>query len=145
MSNRGFFGVAIFQPKCEPNLGTTLRNAFCFDAAFIATIGHRYHRQITDTPKTPRHIPLFHYDTMEDFLAHRPHDCEIVRVEVDGKTTLGEFTHKPRAIYLFGGEDRSVPLGVGERSLRMETRACLNLAVATGIVMHDRTVKGVKT
>ena len=141
---RGYYGIALYQPKCEPNMGTTLRNAFCFGAAFIATIGARYHRQITDTPGTPNHVPLFHYDTLDDFLKHRPHDCEIVRVEVDGKTDLPRFTHLPRAVYVFGGEDRSVPKHVGERSIRMETRECLNLAVTTGIVMYDRSAKGVR-
>ena len=141
---RGYYGIAVYQPKCEPNLGTMLRSAHNFGAAFIALIGARYRKQVTDTTDATRHVPLFAYEDMDDFLAHRTRDCGLGRCEGDGRTALPAFTHHPRAIYLFGGEDKSVPAGVGERGLRIETPYCLNLAVAASVVMYDRSAKGVK-
>lgn len=141
--SRGYYGIAVYQPKTEANLGGILRNAHAFGASFVALIGARYRKQATDTSHAGRHIPIFQYADMDAFLMNRPYDCEIVRCEVDGKTSLPEFTHKPRAIYLFGGEDRTVPVAVGERGVRIESRYCLNLATSTGIVMYDRHAKGV--
>jgi tRNA(Leu) C34 or U34 (ribose-2'-O)-methylase TrmL len=144
MANRGYYGIAVFQPKTEENFGGILRSAHAFGASFIALIGARYRKQATDTSHAARHLPIFHYPDMETFIANRPHDCEIVRCEVDGRTPLPEFTHKPRSIYLFGGEDRTIPQDVGERGVHIDTAYCLNLASTASIVMYDRAAKGVR-
>jgi tRNA(Leu) C34 or U34 (ribose-2'-O)-methylase TrmL len=141
--DRGYFGVAVWQPKTPANFGGILRNAHAFGAAFVTLIGERYQKAATDTPHAARHLPLYKYDTLDEFLANRPHDCEIVRVEVDGAKTLPEFTHLERAIYLFGGEDKTLPKTVGERGVRVDS-GCLNLATATGVVLYDRHAKGVR-
>ena len=139
--SHGYFGIAVYKPKTWDNWGGILRNAHAFGAAFVSLIGHRYRQNPTDTSKAARHLPVFVHETLEQFMEHQPHDCEIVRVEVDGGKALQEFTHLPRAIYLFGGEDQSVPTWAGNRSVRIETRNCLNLATTTGIVMFDRTAR----
>lgn len=139
----GFYGVALYEPKTIVNLGGILRNAHAFGAAFVSIIGGRYRRESSDVSRAEWHLPIYEFEDMESFLAARPRGCEIVRVEVDGEKQLPEFTHRGRAIYLFGGEDRSVPKGVGERSVRLETSICLNLATTTGIVMYDRSARGV--
>src|SRR5258706_12916607 len=69
---RGYFGVALWHPKHSVNLGTLLRSAHIFGAAFVCTIGERYRNQASDTIKTPRHTPLFHFADEQDFWIHIP-------------------------------------------------------------------------
>jgi tRNA(Leu) C34 or U34 (ribose-2'-O)-methylase TrmL len=143
---RGFIGIALYEPKFEDNLGTIFRSAMDFDIDFIMTIGHRYKKQPTDTTMAYKHIPLFHFKDTKDFLAHIPQDCELISVEVDGAEQLETFTHPERAIYILGGEDRSVPKSLQEKgkSIKIATRFCLNLAVCASIVMYDRNCKALK-
>lgn len=79
---RGYYGIALYEPKTIENLGTILRSAHNFDADFICTIGERYKKQNTDTTDAQKHIPLFHYDTLEEFLKAMPKNCTIVRCVV---------------------------------------------------------------
>ena len=141
---RGFFGVVFFEPKYEENLGTALRSAHCFGADFIGIIGARFRAQASDTTRTERHVPIFEYKDMEDFLAHVPAGCGVVAVECDGELSLEKFDHPERVIYVLGGEDRSVPADIKKR-IRFETSHCLNMAVAASIVLYDRNAKKIKT
>ena len=139
---RGYFGVALWQPKTTENLGGVMRNAHAFGASFVVLIGARYRKQASDTPHATKHLPLWEFETLDDFVVLRPMDCEIVRVETDGSKSLPKFTHLDRAVYLFGGEDRTLPTGIGERSVRIDC-GCLNLATVTGVVLYDRHAKRV--
>ena len=144
LSNRGYYGIALYQPKTEENWGTVMRSAHNFRADFIATIGERYRRQRSDTTDTARHTPVFHYDTLEDFVAYMSTECSLVAVEVTGDYLLPTFCHPEKAVYLFGGEDRSLPLSLlpsGTLTVRIDTNYCLNLAVCASIVMYDRHSK----
>ena len=64
----------------------------------------------------------------------------IVTIEVDGDMPLRRFVHPQSAVYLFGGEDRTVPRMKGPR-VHIESRLCLNLGMATTLVMYDRARK----
>lgn len=139
---RGYFGVATWQMKNIINMGGIHRSASAFDASLLCLIGHRFKQAPTDTTKASRHIPVFIYPDLDTFIANRPHDCLIVRCEVDGEAALPDFTHPDRAIYLFGGEDKTLPKGVGERSVSIPTHSCLNLASAATVVLYDRIAKG---
>lgn len=57
MNNRGYFGVGIYHTKTEQNVGTLMRSAQCFGAAFVFTIGKRYHRQSSDTMNAMNALP----------------------------------------------------------------------------------------
>lgn len=46
---RGYFGVAVYRPKTEANIGTLWRSATAYGAAFLATVGQRHQRQASDT------------------------------------------------------------------------------------------------
>lgn len=144
--NRGYYGVALFEPKTDQNLGTILRSCLNFDAGFIYTIGNRYQHQGSDTVKASRHVPLTHFADTAAFLAHLPKDAELVCIEVDGEEALETFVHPERAIYVFGGEDRSVSEEIKShgRTLRIDTNQCLNLAVAASVVMYDRRAKAAR-
>lgn len=137
---RGYYGIALWEPKIQHNLGTILRSAHCFGANFVCTIGNRYRRQSTDTSRASKHVPLFHYEDWEDFKKHMPEKTPIIALEVDGKRNLNNFCHPERAIYLFGGEDRTLPENLinKEFTVKIPTAHCLNLASAASIVIYDR-------
>ena len=139
---RGYCGIALYNPKTSFNIGTCLRNCMCFGADFISIIGPRYQKfkhQAGDTLKTWRHIPVYEHLTFEDFYTHIPHDCQLVSVEVDGEN-IKTYIHPQRVIYLFGPEDGTLPKLPGKR-IKLDTRFCLNLAVTTGIILFDRQTK----
>jgi tRNA G18 (ribose-2'-O)-methylase SpoU len=146
---RGYYGVGVYNMKAGINYGTLFRSAACFDADFICLIGRRFEQQCSDTVKTQRHIPLFESKDADDFLAHRPHDCALVGVEVvAGARNICDVAHPERALYLLGPEDGSLPrplLDKCQMVIRIPTRYCLNVAVAGSIVLYDRRVKAEAT
>src|SRR4030095_12131863 len=105
MMTRGFFGIGIYHPKTEHNVGTLWRTANLYGASFIFTIGRRYHRQASDTMATHLHTPLFHYDSVEDLKANLPWSTPLVGIELDPRAeSLADFQHPMRAAYLLGAE-----------------------------------------
>lgn len=142
---RGYFGIGIFNGKNADNLGTLWRSAHILGADFIFTIGKRYTMQCTDTTKARKHIPMFHYDSWEDFLAHTPNDCPVCAVELDDRAeSLPQYKHPERCVYLLGAEDFGIPRPVLDRCrdvVQIPGRFCYNVAVAGSIVMYDRLFK----
>ena len=143
---RGYFGIGIYRPKTEMNIGTLWRSAFLFGASFIFVIGKRYRKQPNDTPNTELHVPLFEYKDWEDFLEHVPHKCEVVCIEMaESSTNLIEASHHERAIYVLGAEDKGIPEEYleGHQVLTIPTIKpfSLNVATAGSIVMYDRISK----
>jgi len=141
--NRGFFGIGVYHIKSEANLGTLFRSAQCFGADFIYTIGRRYKEQASDTMKSRLHMPLYHYNTLEDMRDHLPHGCRIVGVELDDRAwKVGHYVHPERCVYLLGAEDHGIP----PKQLEMchdiiqipGASRCLNVSAAGSIVLFDR-------
>ena len=145
--SRGYFAIGIYQGKTESNVGTLWRTASLYDAAFVFTVGARYKRQASDTPKTPLHTPLFHFDTVADLVEHLPWSCPLIGVELDDRArSLASHSHAERCAYLLGAEDNGLPDDVLARChsvLQIETvrPQSLNVAVAGSIILHDRHVK----
>lgn len=142
--NRGYFGIGIWQPKSEVNVGGLWRSAQAFGADFIFTVGHRYYRQPADTTACLRHIPLFEYKDLLDMTHHMPRDSQLVPVETNGKCELPRAVHPERAVYLLGAEDYGLPEDLMERcslSLKIDTQRCLNVATTGSIVLYDRMAK----
>lgn len=143
-TGRGFFGVAVYQPKTAANIGTLWRTATAYGAAFLATVGHRYQRQPSDTCNSVVHIPLHHYATIADLLEHLPHSCPLVGVELaDGAVSLDGFTHPIRALYLLGAEDYGLPSKALQQCHQVVqipslTCASLNVSVAGALVLWER-------
>ena len=141
---RGYFGIGIFNPKIEMNIGTLWRSAYQLGAAFIFTIGRRYKRQPSDIPKTWRHIPLFEYKDWQAFVRARPYSCPVVGIEIgDGNRPLATFRHPERSIYLLGAEDYGLPPAIQaecQHLIQIESirRASFNVAVAGSLVMYSR-------
>jgi tRNA G18 (ribose-2'-O)-methylase SpoU len=142
----GYFGIGILHAKTEVNVGTLWRSAAILGASFIFTIGRRYKKQASDTLEAWRHIPLFHYDTFDQFYENLPHDCQLIGVELDPTSVpVAEFKHPKRAVYLLGAEDNGLTREAIDRShklVQLPGEHCLNVAVAGSLIMYDRlTVK----
>ena len=136
---RGYYGIAFWQPKWEGNIGTAIRSAHCFGVDFLAVIGKRYKKTPQDTMATQRHIPIYEYTDIDDFLKHIPVDCELITVEVDGED-IKNFVHPESAIYLIGGEDRTLP-GLDYPRISFPTSHCLNMAMTGTLISYDRIIK----
>lgn len=140
---RGYFGVALWHPKESENVGGLWRSAHVFGAAFLATLGKRYHRAPQDTSDAASHVPLMTFDDYPTFEKIMMSGAELVVVErTETARHLSCFTHPEKAIYLFGPEDGSVP-----EEILSATDHCitiphgdwsLNLHAAGAIVMYDR-------
>lgn len=143
----GSFGVGVWHPKSEVNIGTLWRSAFQLGASFVFTIGRRYRRQASDTYSTPHNVPLWHFETLDELKV--PHGHELVAVEFcAGSSGLPEFGHLAQAVYLLGAEDHGLPAHVLARCHRAVSIPCapgrpqsFNVAVAGSLVMYDRLAK----
>lgn len=143
---RGYFGIGIYVPKRDENIGTLWRSAYQLGASFVFTIGTPpRRRQASDTTDTSRHIPLYNYETFEAFISAFPKGCHLAGIEMGGRN-LATYTHAEQSIYLLGREDTGLPSKVIEKcnslieipSVRVPS---FNVAVAGSIVMYDRLYK----
>lgn len=143
---RGFFGIGIQNTKTEMNVGTLWRSASILGAAFIFTIGKRYKKQSSDTMASWRHIPLYNYETFDEFYKAIPYDCRLIGVELnENSVPVWRFTHPERCIYLLGAEDAGLSKEALERChklVQLPGDYCMNVAVAGSIIMYDRIAKG---
>lgn len=143
---RGFFGIGVYRPKTEMNIGTLWRSAHLLGAAYLFTVGARYRRQPTDTTGAAKHVPLFAYEDMDDLLAHMTCDVDapLIGIEMHERSRpLPEFTHPKAGVYLLGSEDRGLPSEVVARCHRLLEvptlgYGSLNVATAGSIVLYDR-------
>lgn len=142
---RGFFGIGIQNTKTEQNIGTLWRSASIMGASFIFTIGRRYKKQASDTMASWRHIPLYNYETFDDFYKSMPYDCQLIGVELDDRSiSVSEFKHPKRAVYLLGAEDNGLTKDAIDRChgiVQLPGDYCMNVAVAGSIIMYDRLIK----
>lgn len=142
--NRGYFGIGIYSPKFVGNVGTLWRAAYNFGANFIFTVGKRYQNQKSDTTKSWKHIPLFHFDTLEDMESMLINNAQLVCVEQTEKSrNLKSFCHPERSIYLLSSEDYGFPKNYLSNKIcvSIDSKRCLNVATAGAIVMYDRINK----
>ena len=139
---RGYAAIGLHSPKDRHNVGSALRAAGCYGAAFVAYTGSRYRPATTDTMKQYRHIPLLRVETIDACI---PYDCVPVAVDlVEGATPLSEYQHPERAFYIFGPEDGTL----GEKVLSrcrdrvfIPMKGCSNLAATVNVVLYDRAAK----
>lgn len=145
MSNRGYYGIGIFNCKTEQNIGTLWRSAYNFGASFIYTIGKQYKEQCSDTTKAWKNIPLYHYKDFDSFYSTVPYDCKLVGIELDERAhKIKTFVHPDRCIYLLGHESYGIPpeyLNKCHSILQLPGTHCLNVSSAGTIVMFDRINK----
>ena len=142
---RGYFGIGILQPKTSENVGTLWRTAYQLGAAFIYTIGGRCANQPSDTTSTYRHIPLYTYQTFEQFKELMPYSCPLIGIEFGG-VALATVVHPESAVYLLGSEDHGISPDVQEKcdyivQLAAVRQLSFNVAIAGALVMYDRLNK----
>lgn len=146
-NTRGYFGIGVWHPKSEVNIGGLWRHAYLYGASYIFTIGQRFKKVAADTPKTWRHIPMFTYASIVDFLANRPFDAPLVGIEMtDDAYSLPTYAHPERAIYLLGAEDHGLPEKILELTQQRLTIPCpsdfsMNVSTAGTVMMYDRYIK----
>lgn len=143
---RGYYGIGIWHGKTETNIGTLWRSAWDFGASFIFTVGRRYKKQASDTQKTWRHIPLWHFASLDELRDRVPYSARLICIELtETSYSLPNFAHPQRAIYLLGAEDHGLPERIlaDNICLRIPTARpfCLNVAIAGSLVMYDRFIK----
>lgn len=140
---RGYYGIGIYHGKSEVNIGTLMRSAVSFGASFIFTVGRRYQIQASDTLKSTRQIPCYNYLDIEQLMAHLPHACRLVGIELaDGAREVGNYCHPHNCIYMLGAEDHGIPPKDMAKCHEIITipggTYCHNVAVSGAIVMFDR-------
>ena len=147
-SSRGFFGVAIYDAKHESNVGVLWRSASVFGASFIATLGERRYKTMkSDTMKSHRHLPLFHFNNIQDLRTHLPKGCLLIGVELTNDSSdLQTFYHPEQALYLLGAEDYGIPFHIlqqCDQTIKINTslNISLNVGAAGSIVCYDRQLK----
>lgn len=142
---RGFFGIGIYAAKMSHNIGTLWRSADLMGADFMFIIGKRYSTMRTDTLKSWKHIPLFEYESFEQFKSSLPKDATLVGIELDERSVpLMSYHHPQRAVYLLGAEDYGLPqlvLECCDDVVQLPGRFSLNVSVAGSIVLYDRVLK----
>lgn len=139
-STRGHFGIGFYNPKYQVNAGTLIRSANAFGADYFFTIDDRYDGQASATGHD-RHLPIFQYDSLDEWRKSIPFDTEPVAVEITpDATSLSSFRHPERASYLLGPEDGNVPID-GMEAVSIPSEWCLNVAIAGSIVLYDRIAK----
>ncbi len=142
---RGAFGIGIEHGKTAANLGTLFRSAVIMGADYVFTVGRRYTHQASDTVKSWRHLPLFHYVDIADLKAHLPLEFRLVGIELDQRAKpLADFCHFERCVYLLGAEDQGLTraaLDSCHALVQLPGAFSMNVAVAGSIVMYDRIAK----
>jgi tRNA G18 (ribose-2'-O)-methylase SpoU len=145
INGRGYCGIGVWHPKTATNIGTLLRSAELFGASFCFTIGRRYRQQASDTMKSWRRIPLWHFVDLADLLDVSPFNCPLVGVELsDNATPLESFEHPERACYLLGAEDHGLSRDMLARChavVRLPGERSMNVAAAGTVVLYDRHAK----
>lgn len=141
----GFFGVAIYNCKNWPNVGTLLRTTHILGGSFISVIGPRYRKTGPDVLDTTRSVPLYEHDSFESFFASIPKGCRLIGVEMgDGAELLDDFVHPDRAVYLFGAEDHGLPQRILDKChmvIKLQGKHSLNVSVTGSIVVYHRKMQ----
>ncbi|MDO6428253.1 RNA methyltransferase [Thalassotalea sp. 1_MG-2023] len=141
--------IGLVNPKGPSNVGTIMRAAGCFNANEVLYTGTRYARAAqyevktnTDTHKSRNKIPFTQVDCL---ISKKSENMEVVCVELClGATSLTEFSHPDRALYIFGPEDGSISQSLIDQAdhvVYIPTKDCLNLAATANVVLYDRLAK----
>ncbi len=142
---RGYFAIGVEGVSKPMNLGAILRTAHAFGASFAFTIGaHHKVRDVmrSDTSKSMEHVPYYDWASLEELVL--PKGCALVGVELtEDAIDLPSFRHPLAAAYVLGREKGSLTPELIERCdhvVKIPTRFCVNVGLAAGITMYDRTL-----
>ena len=143
---RGFFGIGVCHFKTEENIGTLFRTAYNFGAAYTFTIGRKYRTQASDTVKSVKSVPYYHFTTVDDFINNIPMGCRLVGVEInDESKPIKNFVHPEQSCYILGSETMGIADSLLDQCysiVELPGKHCHNVAVAGSLTMFDRINKG---
>lgn len=141
---RGYFGVGVERMSKSMNAGAIFRTAHAFGASFGFTINstvEQYQRH-SDTSDARNNMPYYNFETIGDLML--PKGCKLIGVElIDESIDLPSFHHPKQAAYVLGPERDSLSPELVERCdqvVKIPTKFCINVGLAAGIVMYDRTI-----
>jgi tRNA(Leu) C34 or U34 (ribose-2'-O)-methylase TrmL len=145
-ASEGFFGIGIYQPELQENLGSLWRSAFIMGASFIFTVGrNKFIKESSDVTNAWNKIPLYIYDDFEHFYAALPYSTQLIAAEMHNKSVpIKDFDHPLRAVYLLGCESSGLPEKVIDRChklVKLPGNFSLNVASAGSILIYDRISK----
>lgn len=142
---RGYFGIGAERISKAMNLGAVLRTGHAFGASFAFTVNARHSARevnLSDTAKSPAHLPLYEWERLEDMAL--PRGCVLVGVELDEHADdLPSFRHPLNAAYILGPEKGDLSpeaKALCAHLVKIPTKFCVNLSVAAALVMYDRTL-----
>lgn len=142
--------ILLVDPRFARNVATAVRGASAYGLSQVWFTGRRVGYDIQGLGRLPREERMRGYREVEILHSDRPFDrfpAGTVPVAIEVKPDaehLFEFEHPENALYVFGPEDGSIPsvfLRHCHRHVVIPSRHCLNLAVAVGTVLYDRTMK----
>ncbi len=140
-----YFGIGIYKPKTEENVGTLWRTAFILGASFVFVVDSKYQKKSTDILKVWSKIPLFQFESIDAFLKTVPYSCKVVGIEIDKNAIpIKDYQHPERAMYLLGSEDNGLTNELKNKCqeiIILPGNHSLNVAVAGSIVIYDRINK----
>lgn len=107
------FGVAMYRPGNDHNVGGLLRTAHVFGADVFCLIGATYRRTGTDTTNAAKHMPVTRYAHWQDFVEAWSGRASIVAVEnAAAALSLTTYRHPADALYVLGNERYGLPVEV---------------------------------
>ncbi|REH38879.1 tRNA(Leu) C34 or U34 (ribose-2'-O)-methylase TrmL [Paraperlucidibaca baekdonensis] len=143
-----FVAIGLENPKTPDNVGSVLRAVGCFNAQAVYYTGQRYDiaaKHHTDTKNVQSRVPLERTYSWAELKAQLPEGTKMVCVELAlGATSLPEFEHPERALYVFGPEDGSLAkaaVSAADAVVYIPTIGCLNLAATVNVLLYDRLLK----
>lgn len=145
MNKKGYFGIGCINMQTKENYGTLFRSALIFNADFIFLIGRKFKKMPTDTLKSHKHIPLYEYETFDDFYKNLPVGCKLIGIEkTENSIPIENFKHPKQACYLLGSESFGTPENIiskCDESIQLPGTQFLNVSVAGSIVMFHRSIQ----
>ncbi len=142
---RGYFGVGMEGISKPMNFGAILRTSHAFGAHFTFTIAADYKiREVikSDTSHTCKHMPHYAWKQASDL--RLPKSCQLVGVELtEDAIELPDFKHPLCAAYIVGREKGSLSSELIEKchfTVKIPTKFCLNVGLATALVLYDRMI-----
>lgn len=140
---RGYFGIGIEGVSKAMNVGSLMRTAHAFGAAFVFTVAAEYRRrkgEKADTSRTDGHVPFYSFPDAESMIL--PQGCRLVGIEItDDAVALPSFHHPSAATYILGPERGHLSDAMIERCdhiVKIPTKFSVNVAMAGSLVMYDR-------
>lgn len=140
----GYLGIGIYNVKRTHNFGALIRTARVFGADFVFSVGNR-NPQEQSSIGAELSLPLFHFKTLDEFVGAIPVNARLVCVELTAEAIdIRTYKHPPRAVYLLGPEDGTLPDSILRRhdTVILPGAHPLNVAMAATVVLYDRVLKG---